>query len=562
MKIFKVIFGVCLGVLALYGSRATAVDDMARAATRGIAQNTTNTTNRGNQPDIQKTNTLRATSVRNTARSTTGTDTKTSDMRPSAKSRTTTAPKLVQRTSTSGNVVSRSTSPKSGTRTLGSRNATRVQSARQGTRGAATMAATRKARSTVRATTNESGVRATAYQKCREIYYDCMDEFCANKDTNLRRCACSARASEFSGVKQQLSNIEDKMLDFNQRLLMVNMDAKDVEAINTATIGEDTYYSAQDKTQSKQTLNDISKKLNTTFGDDNSTNSALAAISLSLNADTAFDSVNSLSGASTAVKSGGALYNAAMPVCREMALEVCTDEEFNLAVSGYQMQIEQDCNTVSKAYQSKVDQARTKVFESSALLDISRLDAYQTRNSDDILTCKKKMLDLLYDDSVCGANMERCLDITGRYIDPSTGTAFLTPNLSDLDTLIARPENGQTWVSVNSGNAFLTYLKNKKNYLESATKNCQDIADKVWDAFIEDALAQIKLAQGAKLQEIRQACTTLTTECLTNASDSITDFDARALSIFGVAATRTALAMCADVQTACDALLSNTFVRA
>ena len=131
MKIFKVIFGVCLGVLALYGSRATAVDDMARAATRGIAQNTTNTTNRGNQPDIQKTNTLRATSVRNT-----------SDMRPSAKSRTTTAPKLVQRTSTSGNVVSRSTSPKSGTRTLGSRNATRVQSARQGTRGAATMAAT------------------------------------------------------------------------------------------------------------------------------------------------------------------------------------------------------------------------------------------------------------------------------------------------------------------------------------------------------------------------------------------------------------------------------------
>ena len=556
MKIFKVILGVCLGVLALYSADTMAVDDVARAATRGIAQNTTAGAIRTPQQNSQTNATTRTTNQRDTARSVVNTQIKTTDARKNSKTRTITGKNVIQRPEISGSVVSRTTvAPQSPSRTLNTRNLTRTKQPRTATRGATTAAATRKARSTVRAATNESGVRATAYQKCREIYYDCMDEFCANKDTNLRRCACSARASEFSGVKQQLSDIEDKMLDFNQRLLMVNMDAKDVEAINTATIGEDTYYSAQDKTKSKQTLNDISKKLNTTFGDDNSTNSALAAISLSLNADTAFDSVNSLSGASTAVKSGGALYNAAMPVCREMALEVCTDEEFNLAVSGYQMQIEQDCNTVSKAYQSKVDQARTKVFESSALLDISRLDAYQTRNSDDILTCKKKMLDLLYDDSVCGANMERCLDITGRYIDPSTGTAFLTPNLSDLDTLIARPENGQTWVSVNSGNAFLTYLKDKKTYLEAATKNCQDIADKVWDAFIEDALAQIKLAQGAKLQEIRQACTTLTTECLTNASDSITDFDTRALSIFGVAATRTALAMCADVQTACDALL-------
>ncbi|MBO4683685.1 MAG: hypothetical protein J5611_03895 [Alphaproteobacteria bacterium] len=555
MKIFKVIFGVCLGVLALYSSHATTADDMVRAATRSGTPNITSGTVRGGQSGTQKATAQRTTGPRDTTRGTNATAQKATDARAVAKSRPTTTQNVIQRSGASDNIVTRTNAQKSATRTLATRNAARTATRPTTLRGAATAAATRKARTAARAATSESGIRTSQYQKCREIYYECMDEFCANKDANLRRCACSKRATEFDSVKQQISQVEDKMLDFNQRLLMVNMDAKDVDAINTATAGEDAYYATKDKTKSKQTLDDISKKLNGAFDDTGATGSGLSAISLSLNADTAFDSVNSLYGANTVTKTGVALYNAAIPICREMAMEICTDEEFSLAVSGYQMQIEQDCNTVSKAYQSKVDQTRTKVFESGALLDISRLDAYQTRNSDDILTCKKKMLDLLYDNAVCGTNMEKCLDITGRYIDPSTGTAFLTPNLSDLETLIARPENGQSWVSVNSGNAFLTYLKDKKTYLESATQNCQDIADKVWDAFIEDALAQIKLAQGAKLQEIRQACTTLTTECLTNASDSITDFDARALSIFGVAATKTALAMCADVQTACDALL-------
>ena len=74
--------------------------------------------------------------------------------------------------------------------------------------------------------------------------------------------------------------------------------------------------------------------------------------------------------------------------------------------------------------------------------------------------------------------------------------------------------------------------------------NCRDIADQVWGYFIEDALGQIKLAQGRKIEEMRQSCTRLTTECLSNAFDSLTQFDARSLSIFGVDADRTINAMC------------------
>ena len=305
-------------------------------------------------------------------------------------------------------------------------------------------------------------------------------------------------------------------------------------------------------------LDDIAKKLNASFNDSNFDQN-LNAISLSLNTDAAFDNLDSLMGASTTTKSGTALYNAALPVCREMAMEVCSDEDLAIAESGYQMTIEQDCNTVAKAYESQNDQARTKILESGALLDMSRLDIHQKRNSDDILTCKKKMLDMLTDSTVCGTDMSKCLDISGRYINPATGEAILTENLVDLSTLITRPGPDQTWTSAPGNDKFVLFLENKKKFIEPATENCQNIADSVWNNFIEDALAQIKLAQDSKLEQVRQSCTTLTAQCLDTTFKSISEFDARALSIFGVSADKTVNAMCSDVRNACTALLNSSY---
>ena len=536
MKGLKSFYAICLGTLAFCGAGVAGVDTPTRGGARRNIESATQTsrTESSTQPQniVSARTTTKQTTVRNPIKNTA----------TSYETRTATQPSrtISQRgtTTTSRATTARTASPRN---------------TRTGTRTARTSTT----RGTVRAATiNESGALVTNYKQCREIYYECMDEFCAVKDANLRRCACSVRYNEFDDVKKQMSNVQDKMLDFNQRLLMVNMDADDAKVINTATQGEDAFYATTDNTKSKRALDEIAKKLNAKFGETDS-GTSLSPISWSLNIDTAFDTVNSFGGIDTTTKSGTALYAAAIPICREIAAEVCDDDELSLAISGYQMLIEQDCNTVQKSYRAQVDAARAKVFESSALLDMSRLDTYQQKNSDDILTCRRKMLDMLTNSTICGANMEQCLDMTGRYIDPTTGTAFLTQNLSDLDGLITRPGTNQTWTTANSGSAFITYLNNRKKYLEPAMANCVDIADSVWDAFIEDALAQIKLAQTAKLEEIRRACTTLTSECLTNAADTISNFDARALSIFGVAADRTANALCRDVTNSCAALIDS-----
>lgn len=393
------------------------------------------------------------------------------------------------------------------------------------------------------------------YSKCREVFNNCMDEFCVNKDTQLKRCACSVRHSEFNKTKASLDAAEDKLLDFSQRLLTVNMDKEDAQAITQATEGE-LAYNIKDTSESKKLLDEISKKLNTSFNDNNF-NQGLNSISLSLNMDAAFDNIDSLSGASTTTKIGTALYSAALPVCREMGAEVCNPDELSIAESSYQLMIEQDCNTVAKTYQAQVDQARSKIMESSALLDMSRLNVHQKRNFDDSLTCKSKMLDMLTDASVCGDNMHKCLDTTGHFINPTTGQAFLTTDLYLLQDTLQRPSVDLTWKTVPANSGFVNFLNTKKEYLAPALENCQDIADMVWDSFLDDALAQIKLAQDAKLEEVRRSCTTLVAECIDDANETIADFDARALSIFSISADKTANQMCNDVRNACTVLIDN-----
>jgi len=561
MKDLRLLFAVLLAPLAFHAAVANDASDIARATTRQNSQTTVSATRKKTAYDTNigaPTTASRAISIPTTKKTVReriavprsgNVISRTPDTTKAVTART--ASNLVTRglgTHTPA-TVSRAASTPTRAQTI-SRAAT---TSRIPTATSRSATVSRNANTTIDA----SAVLSRDYGKCREVFNSCMDEFCANKDAELARCACSARATEFEQTKQSLANIEDKLLNFGERLLVVNMDAEDVNAMNNATDGE-LAYNQGDKSSSKKMLDEIAKKLNTSFDDSNFDNN-LNAINLSLNMDAAFDNVDSMLGASTTTKSGPSLYNAALPVCREMAAEVCSPDELSIAESGYQMIIEQDCNTVAKTYQTQTDLARSKVFESGALLDMSRLDIYQQRNSDDILTCKSKMLDMLTDSTVCGADMGKCLDTSGKYIDPTTGTAFLTDDLYELASLLTRPSNGASWSSVPDNNKFVTFLNSKKTFLEPAMEKCQDISSYVWDEFIDDALAQIKLAQTKKLEDVRQSCTTLTTQCLDDAFDSITKFDSRALSIFGVTTDKTVNAMCADVRNACSALMQHTF---
>lgn len=546
MKRIIPFFAVCLG-LSVFQTDVAVGFENTRSGPRRETREITTTQNVSSRQKTDKKNVDNAGRTQTNAKSTQSRSTTTN--RPAVKTRTATSE------STQNKAISRTRN------TATSQNiTTRPEiSKKQASTRTAVYPARTSARTLGRAaelnTDKISAIKSNDYSKCKSVYYDCMDEFCANKDANLRRCSCSSRIHEFDTIKKQLSNAEDKMLDFNQRLLTVGFDKEDAAAISVATEGE-IAYSTRDTSSSEKLLQKITDTLNSSGN--SKINNDLAAISLSLDADSAWGNIDSMAGISITSKNGLDLYNAAQPICIEMAKEVCSEHELEITQNSYKLSIQQDCNTVAKSYDSKYNQAIEKIHESGALLDMARLNAYQQRNSDDILTCKRKILEKMSDSSVCGENLYKCLDVTGQYIDPSTGNAFLSNNLYNITQLLTAPSGNDTWSDVPQNQQFVSFLNSKKMFLESATEQCQDIADTVWDDFLNDALGQIKLAQNAKLEEIRQSCTTLVAECKSATQQSLTDFDARALSTFEVIANTTTNAICADVENSCISLLNSS----
>ena len=553
MKRIILFFAVCLGLSV---SQTTFADDAetARVASKRTqittATNTNTTqknTNRSVASGSRKTDSKESKVSRTTTQKTpqrvvnrTPEQQTTKTVKPRS---TTNKPASEKRVSTTSRTTqNRSVEPRKTESDKKTRNATPVKNIKRTTRA------------TELNTDKIANIKSKDYSRCKTVYFDCMDEFCANKDTNLRRCACSSRIHEFDGIKKQLSVAEDRMLDFNQSLLTVSLDKEDAAAINVASEGE-TAFQKKDRTESEKLLQKITKTLN--GSGDSRLNNELSSVSLSLDMDTAWDTVDSLSGISTTAKNGLGLYNAARPVCIEMAREICSDEEMKVAEDSYKLTIQQDCNTVAKSYSTLYNQAQEKIHESGALLDMSRLSIHQQRNSDDVLTCKKKILTQLSDASVCGEGLYKCLDTTGQYINPSTGQAFLSTNLYNLTTLLQEPVGEETWSKLTQNKSFVNFLNSKKSFLEPATEQCQNIADTVWKEFLNDALAKIKLAQNSKLEEIRQSCTKLIAECKIAGNKTLSEFDARALSTFSVSTDKTVNAMCSDVETSCVALMNN-----
>ena len=556
MKRITLFFAVLLG-LSVFQTALGVDSETARAASKRTSANTassgtsTRTVGVSNKSEQKRAENARSTTknVRTTIQPRTqNTKQQTVRKRPSTSS-VPTVKKTVSSRNTSTGARTTTTSRVSTT----ARKAVNKQSV---TRSATAQHISRSARAAELNTEKINQIKSKDYSKCRTTYFDCMDEFCANKDNSLRRCACSIRVHDFDNIKKQLTDAEDKMVGFNQRLLTVGLDKEDALAINTATEGE-LAFTQQDSSGSEKLLQKITKTLNES--NDSKITNNLAAISLDLDMSNAWDSVDSTAGIATTSKSGLDLYNAAQPICLEMAREICQQDELEIAENSYKLAIQQDCNTVSKAYDTQYNKAMSKIHESGALLDMARLNAYQQRNYDDILTCKQKIIDKLYDASICGEKLYKCLDITGQYINPADGSAFLSADLFNITKLLTEPADADTkWSKVSGNEDFVRFLNSKKEFLESATEQCQDIADTVWKDFLDDALAQIKLAQNAKLEEIRQSCVTLIAQCKTKALTSIENFDLRATSTFSILANSTANAICSDVQNACISLIDSS----
>jgi len=362
------------------------------------------------------------------------------------------------------------------------------------------------------------------YEKCKNAYFTCMDQFCTLKNDDYRRCSCSNRVFNLAEQRQVLQDAGEKLTVFTENLNVVGMTAAQANAMKTASEGENALTS--DTSASKQLLQAI---MNSIRGNDSSVGgkySDLNSINISFDTANAFGMTDA--GQAIAAYNGQNLYSAVYPQCRNAVRADCNDASLQRAITAYLMAVEQDCNTLETAISEKQKQMKSAIREGSAMLDLARVENRQKHNSDDIATCVANVETAILSEEVCGADYHKCLD-NGEFIDISTGAPIAgVANFYELEQLLTFPTGvdaaDQKLTKVTSNRMFVqNFEKRVKKFAQPALDKCTEQADTVWSEYLDKAMLDIYYAQKAKVAEIRQGCFDFVSACYMNGDQSITD---------------------------------------
>ncbi len=478
--------------------------------------------------------------------------------------------------STSPTMRAATTTQRVKTKTVASRPSVRVATQKTSVRAAIPQTNTASRAKTNRTTTARTATvaRATSdtrtgaeYEQCKTAYFACMDQFCQLKNDEYRRCSCSDRITSLQSARENLTRAGEQLTAFNENLDIVGKTAAQAAAMNTASDGELALM--RDKSASAALLTAI---MNSIRGDnsrvENNQLSDLNSIDLS------FDAANSFGtsgvGQTIASYNGRALYSAVYPQCRTAVAANCNNASLQRAVNAYLMAIEQDCNTVQTAINTKQKETHAAIRESSSLLDMARAENHRTHNSDDIATCIANIESAIISEEVCGKNYHKCLD-NGEYIDVATGAPIAGVvdfyKLGTMLTFSAGRNNAEQKLAQNPNNrTFVTnFEKRVKQFAEPALDKCYDDADTAWTDYLNKALLDIYYAQQSKVDEIKQGCFDFVSACYMNGSTAMTN------AMQGLVAAQTTVlnpnilklnsSLCSDYIASCNNMFDGNIVQ-
>ena len=399
------------------------------------------------------------------------------------------------------------------------------------------------------------------YEQCKTAFFTCMDQFCQLKNDNFRRCSCNDRVFDFQDISEVYQKASERLSEFSEDLDVVGMTKEQATAMKTASEGEDAM--TEDKSASKQLLQAI---MNSIKGENTSVGGKykdLNSVNVSADMSNAFGMDDS--GQIIASYNGANLYKAVFPKCKNAVKEDCNKASLQRAINAYLMAIEQDCNTVEAALQNQKKALKASTHQSSAMLDLARVENRRNHNSEDVSTCLSSVEEAIKSEEVCGESYHKCLDY-GQFIDVTTGAPLTgVADFYKLGELLTYKTDSdikdQKLSSIKNNRKFVQFFENKtKKFAKDALDRCSEEADYVWQQYLDKALLDIYYAQKSKVKDIKQSCLTLIAKCYDNQNAAIADAMAKLTGDSNILLHPEALSlstqMCTEYIESCDGMFT------
>lgn len=359
------------------------------------------------------------------------------------------------------------------------------------------------------------------YTECRDAYFTCMDQFCAQQNDTYRRCVCSSRLTDIQARERALSQTTTQLQDFKD----LNIDAisktqTEVNAMLTASSGEIAANTAKDKSESTYALSEISSVLSSTK---NKALSTQGKLDIGGDIKEIWATTDLAGGANIANLTGDALYNAVHSQCAQMVSEMCKSEStLGMVVSAYGMYIENDCTTLANALDKQKIVADTAIRNTEREMNVARLENYDMHNSSSINDCIANVRNDITADTACGKNFVHCLDTTGLYLNRDTGEPIYTADFYRLESQISL--NGDI-LNNRANRMIVSHLNNMRIFAKKSLDSCIDLSDNVWDEFMRQSIREIYQSQQERVRQVKDDCLNVVNKCYDEQSASLKDFN-------------------------------------
>ncbi len=357
------------------------------------------------------------------------------------------------------------------------------------------------------------------YDKCHDAYFTCMDQFCASIDDTYRRCICSSRLSEIKQKQSAIAQSSDSLAAFQDlNMEVIKKSAAEVQAMTSATAGEQIATSAKDTSNSAKQLTAIGDVLSQAKSKALSTGGTLDAGG---NIKSIWSTTDIANGANIANLTGESLYNAVNAQCSEMVADQCPESTLNIVISAYGMYIENDCATLANNLTKQKNAANSAIRETGHQMNVARLENYDAHNSLPINDCISNIRQDITAPTACGTDFVHCLDHSGLYLNIDTGEPIYSKNFYNLENQISLSGN---ILNNQKNNSIITYLNTKKKFAAGTLDKCRDLSSDIWDEFMRQSIIEIYQKQQEKIRKVKTECLNAVNQCYDSRSTQLKDF--------------------------------------
>ena len=422
--------------------------------------------------------------------STTGTRTGTAAARSATTARSATGTRSSTTTSTTARSATAGRTTVSRTPTSASTSST-TSTARSAT-VAARAGATQKVigTGTTVAAANENVVVSEA---CRQKYYGCMDSFCMLDNDSGGRCICSDKNAEYDDILAQIEALDLQSYQMaTYGVEKIEMGESADAAIANANAVAQSIIDNSSAEEKERTLN-----LESWFNPVDYTSDDLFADTGSLQ--------NPIEG-----KEGDALFNASNQICIQQIPEC--ESELSMLQLMYAQQIRSDCTAYENSLKQQKNASAQKLYAAEQALREAALEQYQSANKYDLGQCTVEFKNCMISTGGCGEDFSGCASIAA--FDSTSTRGNKKASTYEIQGTVTSIEIQASTYDI---------LLSKKPLCESVTKQCQLVADQVWDTFLKEVAPQVKSAELIAEDNARQNCIGNISSCFQQACKDTMD---------------------------------------